>query len=326
MELHDLALHDLVSYADAKRLGLDSSDLRRMVRAGEVSRIIRGWYAVAVPGRRPPWEGADRFETAVAAHRLLTTALLRNFEGRAVASHGSALVLHGVPLWRTDLAWAHLTRVGDSHTRLRASASLHPRGQWQAVHTARGLATLPVEVAVVQVGLIPVNGASRAVESLVAADGALHLGLIDRAKLDLAVEQHSGYPGIVAVRALLEYADGRHSSIGETRLALALRTLGYEFTPQWSIDGDPSRMDFRIKGEQVAVEFDGLAKYSLGPLGATPEGHRQALLQEKRRQIRLEDRGAEFVRVIWEQLGDVRAIGRRIDRAIARSRSRLRTG
>ena len=77
-------------------------------------------------GDRAPWEGEDEWETARAAHRLLTIALLRSFDGRVVASHQSALVLHGVRLWKSDLATAHVCRSEDDHTRRRKAAVLHP--------------------------------------------------------------------------------------------------------------------------------------------------------------------------------------------------------
>ena len=115
MELHDLAQHGVVSTADATALGIGPSDLRRLVKAGTVRRLIRGWYAVCPPGAaRAPWAGADSFESARLHHRLLTVALLRSFGGRAVASHHSALVLHGVQVWRSDFDVAQLCRAEDN--------------------------------------------------------------------------------------------------------------------------------------------------------------------------------------------------------------------
>ncbi len=127
MQLFDLAQHGTASYADARSLGLDPSDLRRMSARGEVLRLVRGWYAVRPPtADSAPWEGADRFDTARRRHLLRTVALVRSFEGRVVASHQSALVLHGVDLWRADLDVVHLTRTTDDHSRHRRGAVIHP--------------------------------------------------------------------------------------------------------------------------------------------------------------------------------------------------------
>ena len=328
MELHDLARHDVVSTRDATTLGLGPSDLRRMVRQGEIRRLIRGWYAVGSPDAdRPPWEGEDEWETARAAHRLLTIALLRSFAGRVVASHQSALVLHGVRLWKSDLETAHVCRTDDDHTRRRAAAVLHPACGVDPVKTADGFRTVPVATAVVQAGLhAPRDGIPPfPFESLVAADGALHDGLVTKEELEAAVKAHSRLPGIHGVRALLAHADGRHESVGETRLAHTMRALGYQFTPQVKVTagGRRWRVDFVLDDDPVIVEFDGLAKYSGGLMNPTPEQLRKALALEKWREDRLRSTEREVVRFVWAEADDAPVVRTRLDAAIARARRRL---
>lgn len=260
-----MSQHGVVSTADATSLGMGPSDLRRIVKAGAARRLIRGWYAVCPPGAvRPPWEGADRFESARLQHRLLVAALLRSFDGRAVASHHSALVLHDVELWRSDLGVAQLCRAEDDHSRHRPSAMLHPSVGLSPVSTPCGLLTVPIATAVIQVGLRPpVRGATPfPLESLVAADNALHQGLVTLEQLTEAVRAHVGTPGIPGVRSLLTHADGRHESVGETRLAHTLRALGYRFTAQLPVTFGGRRwwVDFELDDHPVVIEFDGLAK------------------------------------------------------------------
>jgi hypothetical protein len=328
MDLHDLARHHVVSTRDATRLGLGPSDLRRMVKLGEVRRLIRGWYAVCPPNAaQAPWEGVDEWETARLEHRLLTIALLRSFEGRVVASHQSALVLHGVRLWKSDLTAAHVCRAGDDHTRRRPGAFLHPSCGAEPVQTADGFTTVPVARAVVQVGLCPPRQGLPPFpfESLVAADGALHQGMVTQEELDAAVKAHARQPGVQGVRALLAHADGRHESVGETRLAHTMRVLGYRFTPQvWvTADGRRWRADFALDDDPVLVEFDGLTKYSGGLTDPTPEQLRTTLAQEKRREDRLRGTGREVVRFMWAEADDAHVVQTRLDAAIARSRRRL---
>ncbi|MDF2093547.1 type IV toxin-antitoxin system AbiEi family antitoxin domain-containing protein [Knoellia sp. 3-2P3] len=328
MELHDLARHNVVSTRDATTLGLGPSDLRRMVRQGEIRRLIRGWYAVGSPDAdRPPWEGEDEWETARAEHRLLTIALLRSFEGRVVASHQSALVLHGVRLWKSDLETAHVCRTDDDHTRRRAAAVLHPACGVDPVKTADGFLTVPVATAVVQAGLhAPRDGLPPfPFESLVAADGALHDGLVTKEELEAAVRAHSRLPGIHGVRTLLAHADGRHESVGETRLAHTMRALGYQFTPQVKVTagGRRWRVDFVLDDDPVIVEFDGLAKYSGGLMNPAPEQLRKALALEKWREDRLRSTEREVVRFVWAEADDAPVVRTRLDAAIARARGRL---
>ncbi len=333
MNLHDIAIDGLVTTAQARAIGLGPADLRALRASGEIRRLIRGWYAVRTPDAiRAPWEGEDSFASARALHRLTTIALLGSFEGRVCASHQSALVLHDIAMWRSDLAMVHVARTTDDHTRHRTGAVIHPACGLDPVRDTLDKAvphhlTVPPAVAVVQVGLRPFRGGKAfPLESLVAADSALHQGLLTRDDLTAAVVLHEGHPGIRAVREFLVHADGRHESVGETRLGVALRLLGYETEPQQhrTVGSTTYRVDQRIKGTRVVVEFDGIVKY----LPETPTEDdlsqaRRALVAEKTRQDRLVEDGDEFVRVRWSQLDGLQELGRRIEGAIARSGGRL---
>lgn len=330
MDLHDLAADDLVSAAAAAAIGIDGYALRRLQRTGTIRRIIRGWYAVCEPGApRPPWEGEDIFDTARRRHRLLTVALLKSFDGRVVASHQSALVLHGIPLWRADLATAHLCRTSSDHTRHRRMAVIHPTVALPAVRTGDGFATVPVAHAVVQVGLYPPDEPARRtpMDSLIAADSALHHGLITPSELGEAVAAHAHHAGIAVVRALLVHADGRHETPGETRLAHSLRRLGYRFTPQVPLPGIKDyRGDFGLEDEPVVIEFDGITKYTLAGHGADAGSRaavRQHIAAEKRREedIRRHS-GHEFARFGWAEVDDLPLVHDRVEAARARARRR----
>jgi hypothetical protein len=330
MDLADIAEHDLVSAAAAKAIGIDAAGLRQRLRAGVTRRVIRGWYAVWAPGvDRPPWEGEDVHDTARRRHRLLVLALLRSFEGRVVASHQSALVLHGVALWQADLATAHVCRSTTDHTRHRNSAVIHPETGVDPVATEDGFRTVPIPHAVVQVGLYPPDSfASRTpMDSLIAADHALHHGKLTARELEVAVEAHSHHAGIPAVRALLAHADGRHESPGETRLAHSLRRLGYDFTPQVPLPGGYFG-DFGLDGEDVVVEFDGLGKYDAATSGAaagTALARRQNLAAEKKREEDIRrGSGTEFARFLWSEADNLPLIRDRVESARARARARAR--
>ncbi len=322
-QLHLHADGSIISAARAARLGVTAADLRRMVRAGTVRRLARGWYAVRDPAAdRPPWEGDDVWDTARRAHRLATTALVRSFGGRVCASHHSALVLHGVSTWRSDLDTVHLARTEDALTRRRRDGVLHPPSGRPAVDV-EGCACTPPALAVVDVGLCPqaAGGAPLPFESLVAADSALRLGIITPEELADAVQRRRGHPHVRAVRQLLAHADGRHETVGETRLAHGLRLLGHTTDPQypWPVDGVAYRADLRIRGTGVLVEFDGMMKYlgtGQGPLDALAA--RRAFAAEKVRQDAMAGAGAEFVRVTWPQLDDLVTLGRRVDAALER--------
>jgi hypothetical protein len=330
MRLTDVARHGVVSTADARALGIGTDQLRRLAREGALLRLVRGWYAVAPDdGQPPPWLDQDRFVADRNLHRLRTAALLRSFEGRAVASHQSAVLLHSGRLWRSDLSTVHLSRTGDDHSRHRSGAVLHPRIDASSVTGWDGLSTLPMALAVVQVGLVPISKREGPdpLESLIAVDGALHDKQITQAQLEAAIELHRGHPHIHGVRLLLAHADGRHESVGETRTGHVLRCLGYAVTPQVPVvvRGVTRRGDFGIKGTDAIVEFDGLSKYSGGFVSADPAVVRRALAEEKARQSDLEDAGKELARVGWADLDHPALIKDRVDRAIGRAGLRRRS-
>lgn len=326
----DVARHGVVSTADARALGIGADHLRRLLREGRVLRLSRGWYAVTPDGvTPPPWQHPDRFVAARNLHRLRAAALLRSFEGRATASHQSAILLHGGRLWRSNLDTVHLARTSDDHSRHRRGAVLHPQVDAVPVTGWDGLSTLPMPVAVVQVGLVPVSSREGPdpLESLIAADGALHDKQITRAELDAAVELHRRHPHIEGVRLLLAHADGRRESVGETRLGYDLRCLGYAVTPQVPVvvRGVTRRGDFGIDGTDAIVEFDGLSKYLGGFVSPDPAVVRRALAEEKARQSDLEDAGNELARVGWADLDNLAVIKAKVDRAIARANLRRRS-
>jgi hypothetical protein len=300
------------------------------VRAGRLLPLVRGWYAVAPDGDLPPpWQAADRFIAAANLHRLRTAALLRSFEGRVTASHQSAVVLHGGRLWRSDLDTVHLTRTCDDHSRHRRGAVLHPQVDAGTVMTTDGLSTVPMALAVVQVGLVPISKheGPNPMESLIAADGALHDGQITRPELESALQLHRGHPHVEGVHLLLAHADGRHESAAETRLGHVLRCLGYTATPQVPVivRGVTRRGDFGIDGTDAIIEFDGMSKYSGGFASVDPASVRRALLEEKARQSDLEDAGKEIARVVWADLDHPAIVKAKVDRAIARAGLRRRS-
>lgn len=293
MELADIAVDGLVSIAEAAVIGVDPNSLRRRVRAGEIHRLIPGWYAV-----RSPDGDADR-------HALRTRAVLRHLGDRVQASHHSAVLLHGLPTWRADLATVHVCRRTDRQSRRGNGLSVHP-----SVGNFPG-AVLPPAIAVLQAGML-----AGPESALVSADAALHRRRVTADDLAGAAEVLRRQPGMAAVRAVLPFADGRHESPGETRLAFLLRGLRVKATPQvWVRDGQSSwRVDFLLDDAPVVIEFDGLVKYQDGSRGA------EVLVAEKLREDSLRGLGYEVVRLVWADLADPARLLRRIEQAIARAR------
>jgi very-short-patch-repair endonuclease len=287
VDLASLSRFGVFSAADARRAGIASDHLAARVSAGEAFPLIRGWYSVS-----RPVDPTDR-------HRLMTVAAYRRMQGRAMASHHSALVLHGVPTHLADLSTVHLTRTTTGSSRRRPGVMLHPR-----IAGLEPADRVPVAMAIVQAGLV-----GQTLTALVAADFALRKGLVEADQLAAAVAALANHKAIGPVRAILGEADGRIDSVGESILAHRMRRLGWVVEPQLRVETDqgPKFADFRIAGTRVLVEFDGAVKYT----------RRADLFQEKLREDALRRAGWVVVRFVWAELDDLEPIRQRVTRAVA---------
>ena len=301
--MHATDGHGIASVADLRGAGLGRRTVVAMVKAGVLTPLTHGWYASG-----PVVDDTER-------HILTTRAMLRSHEGRAVAGHHSALLLLGLPTLGADLGVVRLSRRTAGPTRVRPSLRIG-----RAVPTSfQSTETVTPSLAAVQHGL-----SAGPLSALVAADGALLLGVAAPADLDAAVDLVHGHPRSQGIADLLRHADGRHESPGETRLAHALRLLGIAATPQVRIPGSNAIVDFLLDDAPVVIEFDGRVKYGRGADELDPFGRRRSgqevLWQEKRREDRLRELGYEVVRVVWSELDSPRELAARLRRAVERSR------
>jgi hypothetical protein len=273
-------------------------------------RLCRGAYAELESDdeSRPPWE------RAIWRHVRAARAVYHRLGGRAVVSHQSASLLHGIEVSDLDLSRVHVTRLA-GHGR---------SGDTVCQHAARPPVADPVELDRVQVtpGPRSVVEAIRSTSYPVAVsvvDAALRQGVATAQQLSDALHLFSMRTGIRTASRAVTFGDGRSESVGESRLRVLLADLGLPApTLQAEIrDGAGrlvARVDFLLTCWGVIVEFDGAIKYAGN--GAA------ALIAEKAREDRLRDLGYEVVRVTWADLGQPAELVARIRRAIERSQHR----
>lgn len=293
----------LITATDALACGYDRQGLSRLVSNGSVVRIGRGAYAEAAHCAAA--SPTDR-------HRLATRAVVRRFAGKAAASHVSALILLGLPVWQAPLERVHVTRTGEGCARRSGSVHIH-RGQGRDAYALLD-GTGCVRPALAVLGTAMLCGAEAGV---VAADAALARSLVTQEELQDWLGRLSRHPSVRSARLAADLADARSESVGESRTRLVLWSLDLGVpTPQVEIrDGSGflvGRVDFLYEEQRTVVEFDGLVKY-----GAA-EG-RQALVAEKRREDRLRDLGYQVVRVTWAELDRPVLLKQRIQAAFARA-------
>ncbi|WP_404349737.1 type IV toxin-antitoxin system AbiEi family antitoxin domain-containing protein [Phycicoccus jejuensis] len=291
-----LARGGVFTSAEATGLGVEETALRRARAAGGVVRVRRDAYVLG-----ECWTDAGPEQRLA----LRTRAVLRT-RGEDVASHQSALALHGLPL--VDLALDVVDVLGGS-TRTRSAGGLrvHPREDVEHV-VADGYRCVPVAFALAQV---VVRSGVRA--GMVPVDAALHSGRISREQLGEALGRLAGRPAqVLRAEPVMARCSALSESPGETLTRLFLVDAGFVLRAQvWVGDDDGlvGRVDLLVE-DRVVVEFDGAVKY-----GGT-DG-REALVAEKRREDRLRALGYAVVRVTWADLAHPERVVARVRRALA---------
>lgn len=292
--------------ADARDRGLSDNDLGRLARTGELQRVRRGAYARR--SERTPEE----------SHRLLLAATMPQLGAGAVLSHVSAGVVHGLPLWPDQLAAVHVTRSrpggGGRRTVLRRHTSPLEVGETCMVDgwPVTGLARTVIDLA----RALPYE------QGVAVADAALSHGL-ERFRLEAALRRQERWPGAARARRVVEFADARAESAGESVSRVLLVDQGLGPTElQLTVRGPSGllgRVDVAWPEHRTIGEFDGRVKY--GRLLRPGEDVGEVVFREKVREDRLRDAGWQVVRWTWADLDRPHVIADRVRRAFLRARA-----
>jgi hypothetical protein len=227
------------------------------VRNGRLVRVWYGIYAATVPDL------------------IGRLAALDLFMGQhAVACMGTAAALYGFDLENTERV-----HVLDPGVRMRPTTGLmvHQRAGAPLRRVAGRLATAPAWTAV------EVARTLRRPRALATLDAALRSMRCTRAELESAVREQKGRRGIVHVRDLLEYADGRAESGMESEARLVMVDYGLPLPElQYEIHGHSGevwRVDFAWPAQRVAAEYESI-DWHAGPLEMLQDKKRYADVQE----------------------------------------------
>jgi hypothetical protein len=194
----------------------------------------------------------------VERHRIFLETMRPRIAGDPVVSHVSAAVLHGLPLWRVHLGQAHVTRSPPAkghrgtqlhaHTALLEAAEVVQLGDWAVTSVARTIVdlgrTLPFE------------------QALLAADHALHRGLVSAEELAAQMDRCRRLPGALAASRVVSFADRRSESLGESRSRIMIHRAGLP-TPELQLEilGDKgvllSQANFGFRKQRVIGQYGG---------------------------------------------------------------------
>lgn len=287
--------------------GYDEGELRRLERRGELTHVRRGAWL----------RGADAELSREDRHRRLVTAVAAQARPGAVVSHGSAAVVHELPVWSSATERVHLTRSRSTGAKRRADVDLHaatlPPGH---VVTASGLAVTSVARTVADLArTLPFE------QAVAAGDRAAALGL-DFGDLDDVLRAMEQWPGVRQARRVAAFLDARSESAGKSVSRVRLWEQGLPIPvlqhPVHDHTGTfLARVDFCWPDRRTVGEFDGRVKY--GALLRSGQRVEDVVHAEKLREDALRDAGWQVVRWIWADLYRPGLLRERLDRAFARA-------
>ncbi len=285
-------------------LGYNARAIKRMLATSVLVRVRYGCYV-----RGKFWENLKkpvRSRILVFTHNYGT---LTTSPGRMVYTHSSAARLHHLFLWDVDER-IHLTqRTKPSSDAHGSDVACHTRPLPATdVITIEGILTTTLERTAVDCGL---SLSYR--QALIVMDHALRKGA-DKHKMVLMAKGLTGHRGVRNLRLVLENADARSESPGETLSRDLFRKLCIPVpVSQFAVTSRAGkhRLDFAWQEKRVAMEFDGKIKY----FDYKPTD--EAIFEERRREKALMEDGWRFVRVEWKDLFLERQFKARILAALA---------
>lgn len=277
--------------------GLDSANIRSLVKSGEIRRARRGVYVEGRPA-------ADRLEW----HAIELAAALQLAGDQVVASHWSAALLWKLPVTSEYLSTLWLSSPGSGGGYARSDARKHVvRLDAADVCEIAGLRATTLARTVAD--LTRIASFERGV---VLADAALRQGLTD-AQLQQQLVAAKRLKGVPRARAVAAFADARAESPMESIARVAIQRAGVPMPElQRNIYSEAgvwlARVDFCWEAQRLIGEYDGEDKYTLDPNRRPAE----AFAAEKARDLKL--RAANWSVVHWGKadLADQVSFGRRL--------------
>lgn len=276
----------LFSTTEAEARGISRRDLGVMVRRELIWRVARGWYS-------------SRMDAGPEERHVLRAVAVLRLHGDGTAAHRhTAVLIHGLPLARTNLSTVEIAKAPPTHGRtgpgLRLSEADLERVGCSAVHLPDLDASVrSVDPATAIVGTALTNNPLGA---LVAGDHALRLGVCTRPQIEAALDAARGSAGVARARQALAHLEPRHESPGETLTGAVLRRSIWTFEPQVEVVAADHcyRLDYGSRELRLAIEFDGQVKYT------SPEVMEAQIVRENN----LRAVGWSFVRFGWEDFED----------------------
>ena len=270
---------------EAREAGLSRDNLRN-----------QGWKRIA------PSTYAQASAPVSALQLLGVTA--KRLPPEAAFSRHTAGWLHGLPL--DPCSPIDVTVPAGSAVAARAGVRFHRAVLEGEVVRRRGLRTTSIVRTLADLAFsLPLA------EAVVAFDAAIHAHAVTRVALVHRARQSAGRKGVVALRKVLDFVDGRAESPMETRLRVSLQLAGL---PKPEVQAELhdaagrflGRVDLYYPESRLVLEYDG-------------ENHRDRRTDDNRRQNRLLASGYRMLRFTAADLADSAALAVQVRSELGRA-------
>lgn len=267
----------LVSSREARALGLRLSP-------GIHLRVRHGIYADApAVARLKPWE----------RYALRVHAFARDHPESTLCLE-SAAVLHGIPLF-SECRDIHVFDAGRRSSRRFGDVAVHTSADPRAVDHVGGIAVTSLLDTVCDLArVLPPAHALAAVDATISP---VQVGTLDPTAIAACGTERSSTRGRAKASWVLDHADGRAASPGESVSRAVIDWTGFEHPvlhPVFRYEGFEDRADFLFPTSGAIGESHGWRKYDLDD----PDAARRHLAAEKRREDRLRRHHSGFAR--WD--------------------------
>lgn len=292
---------------DALAAGYLDRDLTAWVRGGLAERFRRGAYAFA-----DDWAAMS----SERRHIVRLTAVAGSLGDRAVASHVSAVLMHGIDVWDVPLDRAHVTRLDSGAGRIERDL-VHHEGKVDPAEIASAEG-----IRVVRPARAVLEAASRVdgEHALVLLDAGLRAGAFTREELEEQYAAMSAWPFMQHLHVPVRMADARAGSVGESRGRWRMWRAGLPAPElQFAVhraDGTLIGLsDWGWKRHRLLGEFDGRIKY--GRLLRPGQGPEDVVFDEKLREDEMRaETGYAMVRFTWDDFTPPGRFERKLARAL----------
>jgi hypothetical protein len=285
--------------------GWSDDHLARLRSSGDLDRVRRGAYVAATD---------ERLRRAESRHALAVHAAVLQLQPGTVASHVSAAVLHGLPVWGLQLDRVHVTRHGTSGGHRRRTLHVHVTSlREDEITEADG-----IPVTTVVRTLADLAGTESFERAVAVLDAAFYRSAATPTTTGRAVDLRPRRQGARAARRAIAFADARAASVGESRSRVLLdRARLPRPVLQWDVSGPRwvGRSDFGWPELRTVGEFDGKIRYGRLLRPGQEPGH--AVFAERRREEAIRDAGFRVVRWTWDELDDFTDVIARLRTAFA---------